>query len=319
MDARERVKRTIYFEKPDRVPMLYFNSEKEKTDILLIRVGENFLGPNQDESEWGFVWERMDATMGQPKAAVLTDWSMLDTFRAPVIDPAKRFAHVEPEKKQYGGKDKYILANMELTGFTIMTMVRGFSELIEDMVFNPEQVNQLADIIFGFEMELMPHLVEQGFDGVAFFDDWGMQTNLMISPQMWREFFLWRYQKQFTEAHRLGLDVYFHSCGYIYPIIQDLIDAGVDMLNLSQPNLYNIENIGKEFGGQVCFVLPVSYQTTSISGTKADIFAAVEEYMKYLGSFDGGLIGYIEQYESIGLSQENYQYCIDAFREIGIY
>lgn len=40
-------------------------------------------------------------------------------------------------------------------------------------------------------------------------------------------------------------------------------------------------------------------------------------YKRYLRRFNGGLIGYIEEYGFIGLSEENYQACIDAFRDIG--
>jgi hypothetical protein len=63
--------------------------------------------------------------------------------------------------------------------------------------------------------------------------------------------------------------------------------------------------------------MPVSYQTTSISGTREEIFRAVQDYQRHLGGPSGGLIGYIEEYQSIGLSEENYQACIDAFRAIG--
>ena len=318
MNAKERVKKAMRFGCPDRVPMLYFNCDKELSDILLLRVGMNFMGEHEDTSEWGFTWERLDKTMGQPNSQVLTDWSMLDEFQTPKINPSERFAHIEAEKRRYG-EDKYLLANMELTGFTIMSFLRGFAEIISDMVFEPENVGRLADIVFGFETKLLPHIAAQGLDGVAFFDDWGMQSNLIISPAMWREHFKWRYKQQFDEAHRLGLDVYFHSCGYIYPIIEDLIEAGVDMLNISQPNLYDIEKLGRDYGGKVCFVCPVSYQTVSISGTRADIFDAVETLVKNLGNHGGGLIGYIEEYSSIGMSRENYQSCIDAFTKYGEY
>jgi hypothetical protein len=45
-----------------------------------------------------------------------------------------------------------------------------------------------------------------------------------------------------------------HSCWYIQEIIPDLLDAGVDLLNLGQPNLNDIERLGEEFGEKVRFV-----------------------------------------------------------------
>ena len=143
--------------------------------------------------------------------------------------------------------------------------------------------------------------------------------SLILSPSLWRRHFRERYRRQFALAHELGLEVYFHSCGYIREIIPDLIEVGVDMLNLSQPNLYDIQELGRSFGGQVCFVCPVSYQTTSISGSVQEIYADVRSLIEHLGRFHGGLIGYVEEYSSIGMSQENYQACIRAFRELGRY
>jgi uroporphyrinogen decarboxylase len=120
-------------------------------------------------------------------------------------------------------------------------------------------------------------------------------------------------------AHGLGLDVYFHCCGYYYDIIPDFIEIGVDLMNISQPNLYDIEKLGKDFGGKVCFVCPVSYQTTAISGHKQDIYREAGRLIDNLGRFNGGFVGYVEEYHSIGMPDENYQHCIRAFQELGRY
>jgi hypothetical protein len=65
--------------------------------------------------------------------------------------------------------------------------------------------------------------------------------------------------------------------------------------------------------------MPVSYQTTSLTGTREEIFREVEGLVACLGSKGGGLIGYIEEYSSIGMSGDNYQSCIDAFAQLGTY
>jgi hypothetical protein len=134
---------------------------------------------------------------------------------------------------------------------------------------------------------------------------------------MWRDFFKPRYRRQFQIAHDAGLDVYFHCCGAIAEIIPDLVEIGVDLLNLGQPNLFDTAELGRRFGGKICFVCPVSYQTTSISGTPQDILRVVQDYYRHLGRFKGGMIGYIVDGSSIGLPEENYQACVSAFRNLG--
>jgi len=188
-----------------------------------------------------------------------------------------------------------------------------------DIALEPDGVRQLAQVVFGFEEALIQALPPAVFDAVAFFDDWGTQTGMVISPQSWRQIFKPFYAHQFDLVHRLGLYVHFHCCGQYSAIIPDLIEIGVDILNISQPNLYDIPELGKRFGGKVCFICPVSYQTTSISGTRAQIFADVRLLIQHLGCFNGGLLGYVEEYHSIGMSDENYRACIEAFQTLGRY
>lgn len=312
---REQVLAAIRMRGPEYVPLYFVNRDKEKSDIVMVDVVRHFMGAKRDLSEWGFRWERRDRTMGQPREPLIREWADLGALRPPDPDDPARFEQVVPTRERYG--DRYYCASLVLSGFTLMSFLRGFSPLLADLYAERAMVERLADIVFGFEEAVISRLPGMGFDGVSFYDDWGTQSGPIVSPLLWRECFQPRYRRQFDLAHKHGLDVYFHCCGAVAELIPDLIECGVDMLNLGQPNLFDIEELGRRFGGRVCFVLPVSYQTTSISGTREDIFRVVGSYGRHLGGSEGGLIGYIEEYESIGLSEENYQACVDAFRGIG--
>jgi uroporphyrinogen decarboxylase len=314
---REAVLKAVHFSGPAYVPVYYFNRDQDHSDIVALDVQHHFLGPGRDRSEWGFTWQRLDQTMGQPRSYLIADWEDLNRLRAPDPAASSRFAGVEAFTAAY--PDRFRLAALGLSGFTTMWCLREFDRLMLDLVEDPNHVAQLADIVFGFEEELIRQLPRHGFDAVAFFDDWGTQSGLLVSPGLWRRMFKPRYARQFALAHRLGLHVYFHCCGQISAIIPDMIEIGVDLLNLSQPNLYDIAEIGRLYGGRVCFVCPVSYQTTSITGARADIFRDVQELVTHLGCFGGGLVGYVEEYPSIGMSEANYQACVEAFRLLGRY
>lgn len=316
MDSRkETVKKAITFNDPAYVPILFFNRDKDQSDIIMIDVVRHFEGKGGLESEWGFVWERNDETMGQPKEPLLTVGQSADSLRIPDPKRSDRFEAVHPTMERYG-RDRYYLASLVLSGFTVMSFLKGFSETLIDLYTDDPDIHTLADIVFGFESDVIRLLPGLGFDGVAFFDDWGTQTNLIISPELFRRFFKPRYKAQFDLVHSLGMDVYFHCCGYILDIIPDLIEVGVDVLNLSQPNIFDIEALGRNFAGKVCFVCPVSYQTTGISGSREEIFAEAARLAENLKTAHGGFIGYVEEYHSIGMSEENYRACIDAFRSI---
>src|SRR5450759_2319761 len=317
MMRRGQVFKALTFKNPSYVPIYYFNRDQDQSDLVAFEIQRHFMGKDKDKSEWGFAWNRMDETMGQSLSNLIDALSQLVNFAVP--DPAdpERFNGIEAFNQLYS--DRFRMASLALSGFTTMSFLRGFNNLMMDFVEAPEFVEALADMVFGFEEQLIELLPAYHFDAVAFFDDWGTQKGMIISPAAWRRFFKPRYLHQFALAHRLGLKVYFHCCGYYPQIIPDLIEIGVDMLNISQPNLYNIPDLGQKYGGKVCFVCPVSYQTTSISGTREDIFQAVQMLIDSFGRFNGGLIGYVEEYHSLGMSLANYQSCVEAFKTLGVY
>ena len=309
MTSRERTRRAVQMQGPDRIPMIYVNRDFEKSDLRVLDVARQWGGAKH--SAWGFAFERLDETMGQPKEPSFRTWEEFKSLRAPDPHDPGRFAHVPGVMREHG--EKYYVAGLGLSGFTLMSCMRGFAELLEDFYAEPEWVAKLADMVFGFEEAVIAQLGGRGFDAVHFGDDWGSQNGLFISPALWRSFFKPRYKRQFDLAHSLGLDVYFHCCGQIGDILPDFIEIGVDIMNVSQPNLFDIEKLGAEFGGKTCFMCPVSYQTTSLSGTREEIFAAVRRMVESLGRFNGGFIGYMEEYHSIGLSDANYRHCEDAY------
>jgi uroporphyrinogen-III decarboxylase len=315
MQSKDLVKKAIRFQGPERIPLS--NPYDLKTsDIVNVDVVRNFMGPNRMLSEWGFEWQHLenDLTMGQPKEATIKQWSDLDRYRVPNPHDPHRFDALRKTRAELGD-DKYYKANFVLSGFTLMAFLRGFSETLEDMYLERENLERLADLVFGFEEEVIKLLKPQGFDTVGLADDWGNQKSMFISPKLWREIFKPRYKRQIDLAHECGLDVYFHCCGYIYDIIPDLIEIGLDVLNPGQPNINGIRRMGDAFSGKMCFACPVSYQTTGISGSKDDIHGEVKELVDCLGNHDGGLIGLIPtDIVGLGANPENIGYMLDAFK-----
>jgi uroporphyrinogen decarboxylase len=324
LSRKEQVKKAIHMQSPDYVPLLYsyfLSDSLENSDIINVDLEMHFLGDNKDISEWGFKWEFFDRNLvwGQVKSPTIQTWNDIQGYKPPDPYNNARFVRAKEARERWGN-DRYYMGNLMLSGFTIMWLLRGLGSLLEDLYVNRDRIEQLADIVFGFEENIITQLGNYGFDAVALADDYGSQQNLLMNPLLWREVFKPRLKKQVELAHNRGLDVFLHSCGYIFDIIQDFVDIGIDMLNPGQPNLNGIKQMGERFGGQICFVCPVNYQTTGISGTKQQIFSEVEEYVRYLGSRDGGLIGIVNtDIKSLGASAENAQAIVDAFQRHGGY
>jgi uroporphyrinogen-III decarboxylase len=172
------------------------------------------------------------------------------------------------------------------------------------------------DLVIDWECEVLALAARRGFDGIHFADDWGTQSGLMISPGLWRELFKPRYRRQFARAHAVGLDVWFHCCGNFAAIADDFHEIGVDVLNVAQPNVVDIESVGRRLRGKQCFLMPISYQTVSIQGTPEEIYAEARRLYDLAAAETGGFIGYVEEYSCMGMSERSYRACAEAFRRL---
>jgi len=304
MTRREIVKRAVHFENPPRIPRFWYDLDchQDDTDVVIIPVRKWYEGPNKNETELGFKWKKASGdnmTMGVPEVYPLADWDNFYNYKKNIMpDPyaPDRFAFADA----FDWGDKYSIADLYLSGFTGMWLLRSFEELFADMCENSDRVIQLRDLVMGFETDVICQCKDHGFDCVAFYDDLGMQETMMMSPDMWRQYYADVYREQFKLCHDLEMDVFFHTCGYVYPIIQDLITLGVDIINLGQINVNGIERVGKAFHNQVCFCQPIDYQKTGLYGTKEEIYAEGKMLIAHLWDDRGGLIAHMQDYENHG-------------------
>jgi len=123
-------------------------------------------------------------------------------------------------------------------------------------------------------------------------------------------------ERLFALAHELGLHTWYHCCGNFDLILDDFHEIGADVINIAQPNVVDVAAVGRRWCGQQCFMLPISYQTVSISGTPEEIHAEARRLYDLLGAPAGGFIGYVEEYGVMGMSPENYRACANAFRQL---
>ena len=146
----------------------------------------------------------------------------------------------------------------EMGGF----LFRQDNFLVE-LSLNPKKMHKYLDRILEIHLEGIKNFIEAGgknIDVMGFGgDDMGMQTGPQISPAMYREFFkpvhkkMWGYAKKLNPDLKLCL----HCCGGIYPLLEDIIDAGVDAINPVQTSCKDmeVEKLKAAFGKDITFWL----------------------------------------------------------------
>ena len=321
---KETVDCAIRFGRPDRVPVVFWNRDQTEGDVMLHhlslgRPGDGDPSANAwdwSTNEWGYRLESLDdGTMGHPTVAYWTELPSAEEVSVPPLREEERMAAVPAFVAESG--DRYRLASLDLSGFTVYTLLRGFENAMLDFVVAPDRFGPVMSLITDFECRLIEMAARHGFHGIHFADDWGTQSGLMLSPAMWRKLFRPGYRRQFSRAHELGLHVWYHCCGDFTQIMPDLHEIGVDVLNIAQPNTVDLASVGRRLRGRQCFMMPVSYQTVSIDGSPEEIHAEARRMYGLLATEAGGFIGYVEEYGCMGMSEENYRACGEAFRRVG--
>ena len=139
------------------------------------------------------------------------------------------------------------------------TFLRRLDYFLMDLVRSPAEVERFLDALLERHLNSLEKIctaVGDVVDIIRLGDDLGMNTGPLISPQMYRRFFKPRHALlcNFIKTHS-SMHTFLHSCGSIYRLIPDLIEAGFEILNPVQTNAHEMqpERLKKEFGANVTF------------------------------------------------------------------
>ena len=214
--------------------------------------------------EWGTDWHHTaDGVGATPASYPLSDWSMLDDYlakRMPDPNAPGRMDGALPSLRMHG-ESKYVMAMTHLALFERFHCLRSMENAFGDFYEFPAETDRLLGALTDYLVEIVRRWGQLGgVDAWFFTDDWGTQSAMMISPDLWRKFFAARYRRICDEAHRWNMDVVFHSCGNVTEIVGDLIDVGVDVVDPLQPEAMDVARVAREFGGKVGFSGGISDQ-----------------------------------------------------------
>lgn len=181
-------------------------------------------------------------------------------------------------------------------GFMYLRLVylRGFEELMCDFAEEPPELQLLIDKVLAYNLRqarlrLAAAAAPAGRDSiVGFGDDLGMQDRLPISPRLWRRYLKPCFAQLAGVFGDAGHYVYMHSDGHVLEIIPDLVDCGIDVLNL-QVGSNGLDNLARAVAeNRVCIDLDLDRQMFPY-WTPAEIDAHIRDAAATIGTEEGGL------------------------------
>lgn len=192
----------------------------------------------------------------------------------------RQYSQFQKAIEKYG-KTHAIVGGVTCTILEGTEMLRGLQRVMVDLVENPDFIEALMDKLVDYHFKIGKKLIELGVDIIYIGDDAGMQTGMLISPDIWRRLLKPRYDYLFREWKKINKNIFFalHSDGHIEPIVGDLVEIGLDILNPVQPGTMNDRWLKKQFGDKLAFWGGMNVQKTIPFGNPNELIAEVKDRM----------------------------------------
>ncbi|MFC1672267.1 uroporphyrinogen decarboxylase family protein [Planctomycetota bacterium] len=278
MTERERVLAALEFRPVDVPPVMMHQSagglyeHGEKLAVLMREMGHDFgdlssvkvpdppppgdFDANGEydvyrTDDWGIRWHyRTFGVWGVPAEYPLRNLEALADLETPAL-PWSRGPQFEAAKAGAARhREHYFRVSGAGSIFEQMHSLRPFEDVIVEIMTDEPAINRLADMLTEYSTELVRRAVNTGTDAVSMGDDFGTQQAMIFPPEVWRRFFKPRYRRIFAPAIEAGVKIFFHCCGCIEPILEDLAELGVNAV-WPQLNLWDFKELAgrsKELG-----------------------------------------------------------------------
>lgn len=323
INHRENLLRCYRFQGPHWIPisvrlppLLWIGGDYDPAELEELMLSHTKLFPNYQRGEieanklkipphmvedkpftdgWGCVWETAFSGMvGAVTYHALDSWGKLDGFAPPnplendgLLPIAWDTLRANVEKTRRDGN----LVSFSLPhGHTYLRLqdLRGYENLMFDLVDDPPQFHQLIGMVKDFNIALVKRFIELQPDMIGIPEDLGMQNGPIISPAMFRKYIKPVYAALTQPIKAAGILVHEHCDGNIMEIADDLVEVGGDILNL-QDLVNGLDNLVCHLKGRVAIDLDIDRQNLTVSGSPREIEQHIREAVMKLGSPRGGL------------------------------
>ncbi len=319
MTSKERVRAALRRKPVDRVPifMWYHPQTRERLGRLLevspqfvpavmgddIRqtwVSNNYAmegivherDGQSHVDEWGIEWTRIDGfnqISRYPLAGASEEQMLQYRFPRDRLDALVDLMKPVMESRA----DYFVGCDVSPCVFEMYWRLQGMEKTLMEIALQPNLAKEMMRRCTEFSIALSEAACRRfEIDWLWLGDDAGGQRSMLMSPDMWRDMVKPFLKQNADVAGKRGLYVAFHSCGAIRPIIPDLIEIGVNVLNPIQcncPGMHPLE-LKKEFGRDLAFMGGVDTQGVLPNGTADQVRRATAELLEGMTADGGGYV-----------------------------
>lgn len=249
-----------------------------------------------------------------------------DLEKYPWPDPhdTERYKGLKEKVKILAEKDRFVLGNiLESSIFEVAWYLRGFQEFLIDIISNKKFAHALLEKITFIQKTIYERFLEEAgdyIDMVFIADDLATQENLLFSLDLYREM-IKPYQKEYFKVKKKNdLKLLYHCCGDVYPLLDDLIEIGVDAINPVQISAREMDpaRLKRDYGDQICFWGGVDTQNVLNATNRDFIISSIKKVMDIFAPGGGFVLTSVHNIQS-DVPVENIKTMIDCALSFGKY
>lgn len=319
MTSKQRVNAALRKQPVDRVPIfMWFHpdtavklsglleipllavSEAMANDVRQTWVNNNYamegiVHERDGESHldwWGITWEKQHSfnqISKFPLAGALREAVL--AYRFPRQRHEDLLALMDPVVRD--SRDFFIGCDVSPCVFEMYWRLRGMEDAMTDIGADPQLAGEMFRRCADFAIELGTAACDRfPLDWYWTGDDVAGQRCLMMSPRTWRALIKPHLQRVIAVGKSRGLPVAYHCCGALRPIIPDLIEIGVDILNPIQSNCPGMDalELKREYGRDLAFMGGVDTQHLLPNASAAEVQRTTEDLIDGMTADGGGYI-----------------------------
>jgi uroporphyrinogen decarboxylase len=243
---------------------------------------------------WGIEWVKV-AAFNQIRRFPLQQANRDEIFsyQYPYDHIDALMSNMEPVVSDGSADTFWIGCDVAPVQFEMVFRLRGMENALLDMIDDPELSERMLRQAASFAVRISEIACERfPLDWLFVGDDVGGQQGMIMSPSMWREIIRPHLVRVFDAGRSNGVWVAYHSCGSIRPIIPDLIEMGVQVLNPIQCHCPGMEalELKKEFGRDLVFMGGVDTQWLLPNGTADEVRRETARLIEGMTADGGGYI-----------------------------
>jgi uroporphyrinogen decarboxylase len=222
----------------------------------------------------------------------MTTVKEIDSYPWPDLGEEYRYIEVAKKTKDFQDRGYVVCGELYQTIFETAWLMRNMEPFMVDLLLNEDLAHAICENITQIRIKQARLFASAGVDIIRLGDDIVSQRGLMMSPETYGTFFKPRIQRIIHAAKEVNPEViiFMHSCGKVEEVIDDFIEAGVEVLNPIQPECNDLTEIQKKYKNKLSFWGGIGLQSVMFNGTPEEVTLKVQEANTLFGGNGGFLV-----------------------------